>query len=1011
MNEIISENISENKSENRPATLLRTLIQLIETKHLYDIAQFEDLISDINELPQVVGQLLNNVRSVLEDIYLQFDSISGQIPQKKDITTETKEQLKKLDDIEKKLRAQYSGLNLTLSTHPRDILDILEGLRRLVNDLGDVLKSEYDALDKVILMLEKEKMDGKLSVSKKEDPYYDEIAGIEEFGKNSEERVNNIIQELWRVRGRIEKLRNSLPRMPLGKIGPESEIEDAIYIGTSLLLKCHQGLRGINVLDILTGLKSVTANPTLEEILLYLPKEDPNTGEVKRYPEPVSLPELFYRYPPFEPIPIPDPTWNNEVRGNLIWFVKSKNIRFGSRAFTDPKLSKKLIIDGEVNTNFEPIKLMSVSPIDLFGDSINKYLILTIETKYGSKSKKIWIKYGSAHLKEDLQRGIPIRKVEEKYRLEMKSRGRKAYLPTNLSYVWYCTWGLGMSNDPWDVTCPFQKYCPYGKYYSKGPCPKWSWSRRIHPKVFPYIERYHGDQKVQVTESKIYPSFLKILWGRNVSITELYKGVQLTLPHSNIPTQVEFTQPLGRRLPKTNIIGFIFPRKILETVIEATILNPATSPLVNILGVSVTLTDILMSKYYIVRRTDEGLRTYGLLQRESNEIVRDYKRFRDKIMEEFKTYGAESRHVKEFINWALYTLMHSLAHLFIEYVSSKLEISRDDLLYLVDITDNELKVIIAENSPMGAMDIIRTIQDKYGTIETLIVEFLKDSRELLRHHEEQLHMYSTHVETQFDRIKSMAETNKKYEIMSKLITNIRERYRELLKEGLVLDIHQFSTHLLLSEKEGIEVITDTILGTEPSIDSYYKGNIKEEIQREFDNIISIVFSTYCIDGCPYCVMLGRGCTKGISEGLFVSKELVKYILDVLFFQKGFRGEGAKTLKSLLTSLTKKKIVALSPYIDEEGIKLLNSLVSKGISVTLITTSSMVSRFKPLLDNRISVYVWDQDHDKRYVIDDKLTILTTTNLNLKSNRFNNFQIVLGPDMQLEQILKNAHKVEI
>lgn len=992
-------------SESRSVALLRTLIQLIETGDLYNIAQFEDLIDEINETPQVVERLLKNAEGILEDIYSQFDNVGIQIPRKDNLIKETKKNLEKLNEIKGKL-AEYSGLKLTLRDSPFTIFEILENLLQLVRELRNILESEYDLVDGVISKLKEEEMRGKLSVSKKEIRYDDKIMEIKKFIINSEKRLDSIIQELTGIRGRIIGLKNNLPSTSLNEIDTcGTEIEDSICVGTSLLLRCHQGLRGIHILDILTGLESITANPILEEVLVYLPKKDQNTGEVKRVPESVSLSELFYRYPPFEPIPIPDPAWDNKISGNLIWFVKGKKVRFIPDAF-----NKKTIINGDINSESKPVKLNSVFPIDLIGDDINKYLLLIVETEYGSKSRRIRIKYGSTHLKNGLQRGNSIEELEKRYRQDMKAKDRKAYLPTDLSYVWYCTWGLGMSNDPWDVTCPFQKYCPYGKRYSAGPCPRWSWSRRIHPKVFPYIERYHGDpQNVQIIESKTYHSFLKILWGRRVSITELYKGVQLTLPRSNVPTQIEFEQPLGRRLPKTNILGFILPREILETIIETIALNSVTSPPVNILGVTTTLADLLMSKYYLVRRTDEGLRTYNLFQKKSSKIIEDYKKFKNTLLREFKTHGTEGKYVKEFVNWILYTLMHSLAHLFIGYISSKLEINRSDLLYLVDVTDNELRVIIAENSPIGAMDIIRTIENKYGSIETLVVEFLRESRELLEHHENELSIYSTYVEAQFNRINEMAKTYKKYDIMCDLVASIQSKYREFLKEGLVLDVHQFSTHLLLSEKDGIEAMTDSILKTDPSIGPEHKEKIKEEIQREFDNIISMVFPTYCIDGCPYCVILGRGCTKSISEGLFVSKELVKNILDILFFQKGFRGEGARILRSLIESLTRKKIIALSPYVDEEGIRLLNSLISRGVSVTLITTSRMISKFNHLLDNQIAIYAWDQDHDKRYVIDDKITILTTTNLNLKSNRFNNFQIVPNIDAQVEQILKDARLV--
>ena len=108
-----------------------------------------------------------------------------------------------------------------------------------------------------------------------------------------------------------------------------------------------------HLLDILTGLKSITAKPEEEDVVITLPDK----------PDKMSLATLFYRYPPFEPIHI-----NKEgITGNLLWFINGKNVRIPSEAFTAP-IDDSFVIYGDVDLEQDPVKLKSVIPINVLGD-------------------------------------------------------------------------------------------------------------------------------------------------------------------------------------------------------------------------------------------------------------------------------------------------------------------------------------------------------------------------------------------------------------------------------------------------------------------------------------------------------------------------------------------------------------------------------------------------------------------------------------------------------------------
>jgi len=815
----------------------------------------------------------------------------------------------------------------------------------------------------------------------------------------------NFVEQFTKIRDKLEKFSKIILRISLDisskSVKDVKDIQNNEILPIALLLqmKMKEGIRSINFLEIVTGLKSITGNPTTTEVLLDLPEND--------RPESLSLSSLFYRYPPFEPISVKR---NDGISGNLIWFIKSKNATFSSRSFLHPQKSQDFLIDGTVDFNTDPVRLERITPIDLLGPDTNYYVLLKVERP---DKKTLHLKYGSYMLKKAIQKGETPQIVDNKYRNYMKSLKRKAYSATNLSYVWYCNWGLGMSTDPWDVKCPFKSYCYIGRQVSGDMCPQWSWSRRIHPKVFPAIKREFSGGVLKF--KNILGSVLLGMYGRNVLVKERYYGVQMTLPGGNFPIHIEFEKDVGTRLPKTNVVGIMVNKGILESIILS-IVDPEIpgNYQVSVLDEKVDFADLLLSKYYLFLNTDKGLRTYQILERKSKHIISEYEKFKERFKKELSEYflGNNSEVIKGFIDWVIYSLSHSLGHLLLGFLSTELEINPEDLLYMVENNPNEdyVKILIAESSPIGAIDIVGAIISKFGSVENMLLKFFEKSNTLLEEHEKDLDYYSHEIELHIKSIDKKAKSGEsRYEKMIDVINELRELYRSFSNVGLILDIHLFASHLLLSgEYENlVEKISEN-----SGLNEDEKTEIKNQLFREFDDIIALVFPKYCIDGCTSCILMDRGCTEGLGQNLSTSKELVKLFIEIFFKKREFRGRGNVVLKRLLFSSVQNSLVALSPYLDTEGIRLLKTLAEKGTKIKLITTSKMISTFiEELKGSEVEVYLWDQDHDKRYLIDNTIMISTTANLNLNSDRINSFMIMPYRDSnEIETILERSKKVE-
>ncbi|MCC6005368.1 MAG: hypothetical protein LM590_13605, partial [Thermofilum sp.] len=439
------------------------------------------------------------------------------------------------------------------------------------------------------------------------------------------------------------------------------------------------------IVEKVSGLRNVAGEPYTEEVKIEVPF-------VREEEFRLTIDQLFTRYPPFEPIQ----EEFEGITGRFIWFLEPDNAIFEKPKNIQGKIDNCAEIDEE--------KLASVKFLDILKDAQNGAIIVRIHTGF----RNIFVKYGSEKLADALKHRFSVKVLQDKY----KNRYKRTYSVSNLGYVWYCILGLSMSTDPYDLKCPFMQHCPVGK--NKRKCNKWSWRRRLFPKVYVIPERkldlaYAADRKHGQPLLFITPFAVS-----GVRMYELYRRAQWYMP-SITPegpiVEVAFKKSLRKDLPKTNVIGFEIPLLIVKTTIKSLLDEKISGkPEVTVIYGSnynhnVSLEKLLLSKFFVYKMTKRGLDTFSFLQMKDDKLIKKFKKLSQELQ----------RNSDRVVDFAINVLGHTLAHLFHSYVSNALEIEPENLLYVYEINEEKgvLVVAIAENSAWGSLNIVKHAEAKF----------------------------------------------------------------------------------------------------------------------------------------------------------------------------------------------------------------------------------------------------------------------------------------------------------
>ncbi|MEM2293114.1 MAG: phospholipase D-like domain-containing protein [Zestosphaera sp.] len=782
-----------------------------------------------------------------------------------------------------------------------------------------------------------------------------------------EKEVNEIIDTARTIYKFLRGLESSLDKL-LSR--DESFCDPEVnHISETLLVSLRKGLWAHKLLEILTGFKSVTGEPATEHVFFDYGDDESRD---------LSIDELLFRYPPFEPIAKP----LNNITGNYVWFIKCKN----TKLFIDGTY-KHEVIDGDARERGNYIKIERIEPIDVL--SLNSgEAIVTLYVGEKEQRKIISIKYGSRRLKKELEKlgnkpGVTqIGEIQKRYESEVrKSSPRRAtYRVDNLSYVWHCSIGLSMSTDPYDyVDCPFRTGCKYGRILKDRRCPYWSNKRRIFPKVFPIVERSLRKRNLK-EHGQI--GFVKIVYDYGVPIDEIYTGVRWYMPTEygdGISVSAIFEKAIVKELPRTNVVGLSIPLSLVRTLLSELLEENITpKPSVKISSsLEIPIDKLLYSKFFIWTKTYGGTDQFRLFQKEKNKLVKEYLEFINQI----------KNSMDKVIDYCIELFSHTLAHLLYVYLSHKLEIDLSHLIYFykIDKEKDQLLILVAENSPHGVINIVEHIESKFNGLDNMVKKFYEEIILYLEKHVEEM----TEFKNETKKILARAEQS-----MLRDATELNKYYRELTEKGLVLDLHSFTLHLVLS-----------------SIHKHRK--ISNEFPTRLGTLIRDYLDVYhCVDGCSSCTLLENRCISPLTQNLTVSRILTYWILKVLFKNESFRGTG-KASGTVLLNQSKRKLFAVSPYLDTDGLNILINLAKRNVKVTLVTRHEVIEKFGDILKEH-GIEVWIQQsprHDKIYIIDDEILVESSWNLSSFSS-INYFTIKIMP-MQLrsleDQILHTCRKV--
>jgi len=882
-----------------------------------------------------------------------------------------------VEDIRYSLHEMENLINKILSTF-NDIKELPENVQqladsKLVNETNKVCE-EIDAIIKNYI----NKVDDIFISSKVREEFIKQLESIRKFSEDKEKEFDmlrrSLREEMRNFSGRKGENLKKLERYAKELKNNFEELEEKSYELITALERKKALMVSPEILDVvrslelggevwaheiiekISGLRNVAGEPYTEEVSMTAPLL---TGEETTR---LTMDQLLVRYPPFEPIQIE----SDGIIGRFIWFLESTNMVFIPPKNIQSKVNEYVKIDETSG------KLISVKPLDVLKDVQGGEILIILR----AGSRKVFIKYGSRDLYNYVQKygasmKYSIENIQNKYeiRVQKEKRTEKAYSVSNLGYTWYCILGLGMSTDPFDFDCPFVGMCPVGRK-SQDKCNKWSWSRRLFPKVYVVPERELALASAADLKYGQPLLFITPFAVSGVRMHELYRRAQWYMP-SVAPegpvVEIDFKKSLKKDLPKTNAIGFEIPLSLVKGIIESLLdekIRDKQSVIVmhnNYKSSYVGLDKLLLSKFFVYKMTKEGHDTFYFLQMKDDKIMESFENFKEKLQ---KGYNRD-----EIVNFAIEIFGHTISHLFHSFISNSLEIEPENLLYVysIDKKRDALLVSVAENSAWGSLDIAKHAQMKFGSIDRMLEEFVNSITISLEKHEKDIQSYMVKMNN------IVTDPT-----VTKIANELKDRYMSLVSKGLILDTATFLNHIVISGQ-------DIDIAKKLQFD-----NEREVRERLTDAILASGIST-CVDGCSACVMLDHGCTAPLLQNILLSRNLAVWILKVLTGKVSIKGRG-NVLGSAIFYQAKESFFAFSPYLDEEGVKVLTDLAQKDVKIILVTHKKFAEEFGEQLKKQgIEVYFTKAPrHDKFYVIDGRVRVGTTQNLS-KLSSINEFSL--------------------
>jgi hypothetical protein len=815
----------------------------------------------------------------------------------------------------------------------------------------------------------------------KEDELYEK-----RFFKGSEV-ASSILKDISDARGKIDANKIEILKfMELSKKFKDAP-EDLIYLLSLPDIPAAAG-SGKQIAEAIAGFRGLgieTIDHKIDEIKyenIFLKEDEHPLSEV-------SITNFMYRVPPFELTrSVYEKDIDKEITDILgsrfVWLLKPKEVSYDSwkEILEKTKSGKNTpLIKGKYTYEGGLIVPKSIELIDISTKSI----ILEVGGKY-----QFFLKLGSSVIEKD----TTLMKTKEKLLQNLRERFDTiiknvgpilAKWKLRFDYIYFCYKGLGLSSDPYDISCPFKSKCRLSKDRG-GPCDgKIFWSgkyhrKRFYPKIYPLRRLRIGKGGIPVYDEK-FPLFL-IDFGayEKRRIESRWYAVEIGTWFINArPTvRIFFDTDFGYTIP-TSVMEISFDREWINNVIK------------EILAKEKELRKIVALKFIIYKSLGKYLdykhlsSTIKSLMNKESELSKEYNKYIENLQLD-----------DELVNFARRILLHSIEHNLTQYILERfagVDMSFVLTKYYYKYGD---KIILAENARGGRIGIVDTIirQIKEKGLPSFIYYFSDWLSNYLLLHGNNIDEVTLLREKEAERtleqtINRMERGDTRNQEIAKRIKKVSkkvEKFRKMLVESNVeLDITLARTILLAGR-----IISE---------------NDVEEIGDYFDDILEKYGFKLCLDGCNGCVRLERYCGEGNQQILTTSRILLykfcEYLKDII--ARGFSkrsNELGKYLEPILFG-AKKSLDILCPYISPKYAKELIKLAKKGVKVRVITwmpkTEDVEYNFqkeslkilKERLDlKNLSVKILDKPevkliHDKTYIADN---IVITGSFNLTESAF-------------------------
>lgn len=954
-NDIIREHHSFFEVLDKLAKHRATFIRPTEIKKHWRGKDYKEIIRDIKVLlkdgssvaPEkriLLEKYINAIQDREDILDLSTDIFEGEIPPQIKFKTE---KLDSIRDLEEWFTETEKEIKRNLKNRiPDHVVQFLNETKNKLIELNQLLEHAHkhynsgnrDAFEKVCKKAERKSKELKNSI----------VEGLE--------KLEDILHEIWnnlRKEGAPVSLRDYINEL-LGKLKENREKAEKIEVRYNELLAYYSNVlieldfyikrrwfefNLINALNLLGTSKYISLLfekplPKIEVVYPGLPRREEFLER--------TIDTLLWLCTPFRVTPLKEKYYYTVVYGLPPWKYKIKGLH-----------EYQWYEGGDIFTFFhEGKKYTAVTPRFIYMLNLNDNILEAYSDNPGQNSKIIL------------------------------SNVQKSGMSYDLEACRFCTYGFVLTSKQTKV-CPRSiRDCSYytpcqGTKFFQGPNPPFVRTSYLSiVKVYPRIYTHAKSPDHILEEIKIIdlPLQIKTTLFKGSMFDRAITGCYMVSTGSNInfiypPVFNLTTETLGYRI-STNGIRLEFDKNKLVSIVKELLKNSKIY--------SWILIKYLVSKKYY---TEKGDLRFDLCSKAFEGLFDpESKRATKKFKEEFEKLLKKKEINDELINFAVETLLHSISHLFYQYVLEKLQTGEDNLVYYIDRKNSYIYLLENAEKGLGLTETLQSVIKNVGK-KRFFIEFLEWSLKILKD-----------CDIHSEKLKTIS----KKELEAKL-NSFSEEEKEIISQIESVIINAQET---LKSKYGIdfpiEILRSIVFERFYGVDSKIKRLIP-------DLIISNV--PYCWDGCYNCVRLERGCVHGpFNQITRVSKTLFREFINRIFQELKIPININKGFGWVLNEIdnTKKELRISSPWISSDIIKNhIEPLLKRDVIVKIMTRKDLENdeqikavRYLEHLTNKyksLKVKFVDNLHAKLIIIDEKLGIRGSLNLTY-SGLYKNIELV-------------------